>query len=213
MKLKDKLILTDCDGVLLDWNYGFTKWMKKHGFEYIGSEEYSIHKRFDIEKSQGREYVRRFNESAAMGWLPAFRDSVKYVKKLHEEHGYIFHVITSLSTDEYAGKLRKKNLEALFGKTAFDGITCLDTGADKNEALEKYLNSGCIWIEDKVINADVGLEYGLEPILIAHDHNKNVYDPNLFDFVRLDNWKEIYEYVTFPSVKYDKLKEKKVASL
>jgi FMN phosphatase YigB (HAD superfamily) len=28
----DKLILTDVDGVLLNWEYAFNIWMKRHGY-------------------------------------------------------------------------------------------------------------------------------------------------------------------------------------
>jgi FMN phosphatase YigB (HAD superfamily) len=191
MKLSNKLILVDCDGVLVDWEYGFTKWMKQHGHEPVVHDEYDIATTFGLDKAEAKNYVRMFNESAAMGWLPALRDAVKYVKKLHEEHGFIFHCITSLSLDEYAGKLRKKNLEALFGKTVFEKITCLDTGADKDEALEPYRESGCFWVEDKVSNAELGYELGLNSVLIAHGHNKDYEGP----IERVTNWKEIYEMI------------------
>ena len=29
----DKVILTDCDGVLLNWEYAFHCWMDAHGFK------------------------------------------------------------------------------------------------------------------------------------------------------------------------------------
>ena len=32
MKINEKLILVDCDGVLLDWQYSFLKWMKERGY-------------------------------------------------------------------------------------------------------------------------------------------------------------------------------------
>ena len=190
--IKDKLILCDCDGVLVDWVYGFTKWMKQHGYEIQVEGEYDIAKTFGITKAEGKRLVRHFNESAAMGWLPSLRDAVKYVRKLHEEHGYVFHCITSLSLDEHAGKLRKKNLEALFGKTVFEKVTCLDTGADKDEALEPYRDSGCFWIEDKIENAELGVELGLETILIEHDHNKD-YENEHIQIVGY--WKEIYDLI------------------
>lgn len=190
MKLNEKLILVDCDGVLVDWIYGFTRWMRGHGHNVIKSDVYDISEMFDIQKPEAKQLVRHFNESAAMGWLPQFRDSVKYVRKLHEEEGYIFHCITSLSLDEYAGKLRKKNLEALFGKTVFESIECLDTGADKDEALAKYKDSGCTWIEDKYENAIAGLNAGLNPVLINHDHNINQHHPEI---TRVHKWREIYD--------------------
>ena len=76
-----------------------------------------------------------------------------YVKRLHEEHGYVFHCITSLSKDENAQELRRMNLKKLFGKTAFDKFIFLDTGADKDEALLPYKDSGLWWIEDKIDNS------------------------------------------------------------
>jgi beta-phosphoglucomutase-like phosphatase (HAD superfamily) len=192
MKLNEKLILVDCDGVLLDWQYGFFRWMKQHGHEVINHRVYDIGETFGLEKSYAKSLVRTFNESAAMGWLPQFRDSIKYVRKLHEDHGFLFHCITSLSLDEYAGKLRKKNLEALFGKTVFEKIECLDCGADKDDALLPYKDSGCVWVEDKPENAVAGLNVGLNSILIQHAHNENFSDPRI---QKVKNWREIYEMI------------------
>ena len=56
-----------------------------------------------------------------------------------------------MSRDENAGKLREMNLSKLFGNQAFERIVCLDTGADKHEALEEYKDSGCWWLEDKPV--------------------------------------------------------------
>jgi len=194
MKLSDKLILVDCDGVILDWQYGFYRWMRDRGFEPIFHKEYDIGKIFDIPKSDAKQYVLQFNESAAIGWLPQLRDSVKYVRRLHEDHGFIFHCITSLSTDLYAGKLRKKNIEALFGKTAFEKIECLECGADKDEALKPYRDTGCLWVEDKPENAIAGQSIGLSSVLVTHEHNKSFENEN-HDIQRVKNWKEIYEMI------------------
>ena len=190
MKLSDKLILVDCDGVLLDWKYGFFRWMRERGFEPVQTGEYDIATIFDIPNKQAKELVRHFNESAAIGWLPQFRDAVKYVRKLHEDHGFIFHCITSLSTDTYAGKLRVKNLEALFGKTVFEKVECLECGADKDEALLPYKDSGCAWVEDKPDNALAGQKVGLNSLLIAHDFNENFDDPSI---TKVQNWREIHD--------------------
>jgi hypothetical protein len=189
MKLSEKLILTDCDGVLCDWQYGFFRWMREKGYEPVLSNEYDIGKTFDIPKDQAKALVRHFNESAAIGYLPQFRDAIKYVRKLHEDHGFIFHCITSLSLDEYAGRARRRNLEALFGKTVFEKVECLDCGADKDAALLPYADSGCAWVEDKTENCDLGIELGLNSILIAHGHNENYQG----SAPRVKNWREIYE--------------------
>ena len=42
-----KKILTDCDGVLLDWAYSFEKWMKFHfDLTVVDQTEYDIAKRY-----------------------------------------------------------------------------------------------------------------------------------------------------------------------
>jgi len=188
----DKVILVDCDGVLLDWKYGFYKWMLDHGYKIVEQNRYEVSETFGIPKEKGKELVQNFNESAAIGYLPALRDAVKYVKKINEEGGYVFHCITSLSTDPYAGKLRKKNLEKLFGKNVFEKLVCLECGADKDDALLPYKDSGCIWVEDKPENAMVGDTLGLKSVLIRHDFNKDFVHNNI---EKVSSWKEIYDMV------------------
>lgn len=192
MKLSDKLILVDADGVLLDWFHSFAEWMNFHGYPIVMNDEYQIEKTFDIPKEKAKALARHFNESARIEYLPPFRDAIKYVKKLHEEHGYVFHCITSLSTDPYAGDLRRKNIRRLFGETAFEKIICLDTGADKDEALAEYKDSGCCWLEDKAENAELGHHMGLNAVLMAHGHNKDFLHD---DIPVVNNWKEFYDLI------------------
>lgn len=194
--MHNKVILTDCDGVLLNWEYAFSCWMEQHGHTAIkgGNLLYDIGKRFDLTKEQAKQQIKIFNESAAIGFLPALRDAMFYVKRLHEEHGYEFHCITSLSTDPNAYKLRKMNLEKLFGPTAFTRLVCLDTGADKDAALEEYRDTDLYWIEDKLENAEAGLNYGLRPILM--EHGFNMHDTLSEGIHKVTNWKEIYVHIT-----------------
>lgn len=194
--MKDKVILTDADGCLLDWEYAFDVWMFQHGFQRKEGSQfvYNIGKRYGIDYEQGKKLIKIFNESAHMGFLPALRDSMYWVKRLHEEYGYVFHCITSMSADENAQALRRMNLEKLFGKTAFERIVILDTGADKDEALEPYRDTGCWWIEDKITNAVVGHEMGLRSLVMEHGHNMDFEHP---DIPRVVSWKEIFERITF----------------
>ena len=197
MKYNNKVILTDADGVLLNWEYAYTVWMEQHGHTQVDDANfiYDIGKRFGLESNNmGHRLVKQFNESAAIGFLPALRDAMYYVKRLHEEHGYVFRCITSLSTDRNAYKLRKMNLEKLFGETAFEELVCLDTGANKDEALEPYRDSGLYWIEDKLSNAVTGLDLGLKPILI--EHGFNMLDDIPEGMTKVVNWKEIYNHIT-----------------
>ena len=189
--MKEKVILTDCDGVLLDWEYAFTQWMRRHGYNPFDETQYNIGERFNLERPFAKKLVRMFNESAAIRKVPPLRDAIKYVKKLHEEHGFIFHAITSLSDDQYAQNLRTKNLIELFGPTAFEKYVYLDCGADKDEVLKEYEGTGCLWVEDKYENAIAGRDVGLNPVLMKHDYNMLK-----ADIMKVNNWKEIYELAT-----------------
>ena len=190
--MKSKVILTDCDGVLFDWEYAFGRWMNKHGYQVVSDGNYRMDIKYGISKDEASKLCRMFNESAWIRKLPPLRDAIKYIRKLHEDHGYVFHAITSLSDDYYAQHLRTKNLIEMFGPTVFEKYVYLDTGADKDEVLKVYEGSGCYWIEDKPENVDTGINFGLDGILVSHNHNKSyngtakcVYD-----------WKEIYNIIT-----------------
>ena len=191
--MKNKLILTDADGVILDWEWAFSVWMQERGYTLTADNKKSYdlyHQYKELEQKDYKKVVRTFNESAAIGFLPALRDSAYYVKRLHEEHGYEFRVITSLSLDKNAGRLREMNLRKLFGN-AIESVICLDTGADKDSALAPYKDSGMWWIEDKPANADVGHRLGLRSILIEHGHN--MHHECVYPVVK--NWRELYELV------------------
>ena len=190
--MKDKIILVDCDGVLLDWEHSFDRWMARHGYQILDRSEYNIGIRYGLDGVEKNRLVRMFNESAAIRKLPPLRDAIKYVKKLHEDHGFIFHAITSLSTDQYAQHLRTKNLRELFGNTVFDRYVYLDTGADKDDELAVYKGTECYWVEDKPENAVCGANLGLDSILMKHEHNRNFEDDRI---TKVRNWKEIYEMI------------------
>ena len=151
----NKKIIVDCDGVLLDWAYAFDVWMAEHGFHRIPDTEkyYSQSKRYGISDLQAIRQIQRFNDSGCVGFIPAYKDAVEYVNKLHNL-GWRFEVVSSLNKDKYAQRLREKNLIHLFGNV-FDFIDCsLDHTYTKEEYLrERYSGQDHFWLEDSVSNA------------------------------------------------------------
>jgi FMN phosphatase YigB (HAD superfamily) len=192
-----KYIITDIDGVVLDWEEGFSVWMEHHGHEKVEGYQfqYNIGDRYGMTYEQGSKLVKQFNESAAIGFLPPLRDAQYYVKLLHEKHRYKFVALTSLSLDPYAKALRERNLKKLMGD-AFERVICLDTGADKDHALKelaskkKYENAW--WIEDKPENLHAGVKVGFKGIMMEHGHNMNT---SVNGFVA-KNWEDIYNLIT-----------------
>ena len=162
-----RIILTDVDGVLLEWEHHFTEWMLQRSYYenevgegYIGKKiypykllddkqnTYEMAERFGLTKTEIRKEIREFNKSAWMGTQCPIQDSQTHI---------------------------------------------LDTGADKDSALAEFHNTGLYWVEDKPKNALAGLNYGLKPILIDHEYNRDFDHPEI---TRVNNWKEIHKLVT-----------------
>ena len=189
----EKVILTDCDGAILDWEWAFHSWMEHHGHTVKEKGHYKVSKMYGIDWSVGKTLVRTFNESAAIGFLPPLRDAQYYIKMLHERHQYKFICITSLSLDPHAQKLRERNLAKIFGPNTFQECVFLDCGADKDEILADYgaRYPGHVWVEDKPANADIGSACGFDSILMEHGHNMDYSGPAKL----MKNWEEVYNYV------------------
>ena len=182
-------ILTDVDGVLLEWEPAFTKWMNSKGYEVQTEGVYKQATRFGIEQALSDALTNRFNESAWMGYLKPIPGAVKWLERFADE-GYTFECLTSQSEDIYAGYLRKYNLEMLFGKVITE-CTCIATGSDKDEHLKNWA-PGHWWIEDKPQNAIAGLEAGHKPILITHPYNKDFEHEGI---ERADSWEDIFNII------------------
>ena len=205
MPTSNRIILTDVDGVLLEWEHHFTKWMlqrtlfdergaRYHPYRLLPDKEntYEMAERFGLTKTEIRKEIREFNRSAWMGTQRPMLESQTWVKLLAAE-GWTFIPITSQTSDIPAQQLRKKRLSELFGEHIFVNYHILGTGADKDSALAEFHNTGLYWVEDKPHNAIAGLKYGLKPILIDHPYNKDFEHP---DVIRVSNWKEIHQIVS-----------------
>lgn len=189
---KEKHILVDCDGVLMNWQYAFELWMDERGHKVIEEyrDLYDQHTRYGMTYPEMRFWIHAFNASAAIGFLPPLRDSVYYIRKLQIEHGFTFKCISALSKDKHAQELRTRNIKMLFGKNTFDEFIYQDTGGDKTDDLERFRDSGLFWLEDKPKNAELGKEMGLHSIMVAHEFNSEIEG-----IPRFYKWKDIYEYI------------------
>ena len=205
MPTSNRIILTDVDGVLLEWEHHFTKWMlqrtlfddrgaRYHPYRLLPDKQntYEMAERFGLTVNEIRKEIREFNRSAWMGTQRPMLESQTWVKLLAAE-GWTFIPITSQTSDIPAQQLRKKRLGELFGQHIFTNYHILGTGADKDSALAEFHNTGLYWVEDKPKNAVAGLKYGLKPILIDHPYNQDFEHPEI---IRVSNWKQIHEIVS-----------------
>lgn len=191
--LFDNVVLVDFDGVCGLWVHSFAWWMHENGYKKVNHGEYSLAETYNISDEKAEFLSKMFNESAAIESIPPMRDSIKYIRKLHEEHGYVFHCISAIPDMVISKNARWKNIYNLYGKTAFTRLTLCGDSKAKDGLLAEYANSGCYWIEDVPKNAEYGLKWGLKPILINHPYNADYYNTSI---PKVTYWKEIYDYIT-----------------
>lgn len=195
-----KKILTDVDGVLLNWEYAFHVWMESKGHAPTVVDPglfWNMAKQYNITDERAMAHVREFNHSAAMGFIPPLRDAHEYVRKLHKEHNYIFHAVTSFTNEEFSVKLRQMNLDKVFSPGVFEHVECLPIGSPKRDYLSQFEGTGYYWLEDSIDNAVDGLELGLKPIIMEHGYTMHFSHPEI---PVVKDWKEIYDIVMHTSL-------------
>lgn len=189
-----KVIVTDCDGVLLDWEFAFDVWVAEKGYKRLpGTEQiFWAGSRYGIHNDDVLKLIYEFNESACIGFLPALRDAQHYVKALADQ-GYEFDLVSSLHVDRYAQMLRINNLTHIFGDVFRKINAHLSiTGSKEDFLREHYESSNCWWIEDRTDHVDAGIRVGMRGLLMDHPYNQDY----VGKATRVKNWQEIYEIVT-----------------
>lgn len=183
-----KIILTDVDEVIFDWQTPFEKWILSSG-RY--SPEQPLKKFWDIERwlnipyEEGHELVQEFNHMeehwANFEPLPGV---VRNVLQL-EDQGYKFVAVTACAEDEWTYTHRWHNLRKCFG-TAFDTLHCVGLSQPKKDILARYRPT--VWVEDKLRHAIDGADLGHKSFLINYNWNQYADDERI---TRVSGWDEI----------------------
>jgi 5'(3')-deoxyribonucleotidase len=193
----DKIILTDVDGVLLDWEISFEQYVTNLGYVFDPNKKtvYDISEQLNITRDEGTQLISDFNHSSQFEFISSFRDSVEYVQRFKNE-GWKFIAITTAGEHPDTWPLRRKNLDAVFGAGTIEQLYVLPLHGDKGVQLVNYRDSGFYWIEDKPSNAELGYKYGLRPLLMDNLHNKN-YNGWVR---RVNTWEEIHRIINDPTI-------------
>ena len=193
--MKNKIILSDCDGVLTNWSETFVQWaVSEKNLVLIDdhAERYWVEDKFvGLNHKEAHKYVHEFNRTETIRTLPPLRDAVKYVGQL-AELGYKLHVITAIEAADEIRERRIENLTNLFGDV-FSEITLVGKWEKKAKYLERCKDTHCWWLEDNVGHAETGYQLGLETVLMSHDYNAHfVHD----DIHVVEDWEQIYDLIT-----------------
>lgn len=182
-----KYIATDCDGVLLDWNKGFTRWMKDV-YSTSGRLDHALtlEDRYDLSTVEVMELIDKFNSSHMIGCLEPHKDALEVIKGLADKYKLV--VITALGHDTRNQTLRNLNLKNLFGDTVVD-VHYVGVTESKKETLNfvKQEYKPVAWLEDTIHHAISGAGLKIPSFVFDAPYNRRPMSPHL---TRVDNWSD-----------------------
>lgn len=183
-------LLTDVDGVLLDWATAFRDWAERHHGPLpptdVTDPNYA-HEWLGLTREEGYDVIQQFQRSEALADLPPYPDAVKYVRDLRNR-GHLLICVTSCGQQPDVVERRERNLKRVFGDI-FSEIVCLPVHASKAETLQRYARG--IWVDDATYHAEAGLSAGHTSYFMHRDVHPQPTEPTRYAVVR--DWVDIYE--------------------
>jgi hypothetical protein len=180
-----KILLTDIDGVVLDWQAHFNDYLDK----YYPDQELFDPTVFAQGETTGK-IIKEFNNTAWIGFLKPWKDSIEVLTEL-KNLGWKIYGCTSMGTDQYANALRKKNVENLM-PDVFTQLDIIPFMQPKGNWLSQWRGSGAVWVEDKWSNAILGADMGIKTFLMKQSYNSK---HDYAGVEKVDNWRQIYNKV------------------
>lgn len=191
---KQKVIVFDCDEILLDHLGGLRDWLKKKYGIITKSDypsEYDLTEWMGVnDQSEVRKYLEEFNQkSYEFGLLKPINESVpNYLSALrYTLPDAKFAVVTKSGTIGHGDVLRRVNIENVF-PNIFDEVHIVEMYESKRGVLHKLQTKYdvvCL-VDDYIANIETAVSMGIHGIMLECHHNKEFKDRQ--DFHYTDHW-------------------------
>ena len=188
------LILTDIDGVVLQWESAYENYMKSIGLDPLHFKD-RIHK-IDPKTlgitftEESRRFVEQFQSDPIYGNLPPFEDALRGIHRLHSE-GWTFIGITCCGTNETIVRLRHENIEKYF-PNIFTKIHTLEVYDSKENCLKQY--EPAVWVDDIPRHVLSGINCNHETYWLKRYPDFGHFDPRCSI---VSNWDEIIDHLNW----------------
>lgn len=159
------VILTDCDGVLLDWCGGYRKALRESLGPTRVSLDYSlstencvewVRDAYGVDANASVRLVNDFQVSPEFGRLHPFPDASEWLPRISCDFGIRFKIISSAGLRPDTFELRRQNL-GCFGQI-FEELLLVEAGHSKRSALLAQPPS--LWFDDTPHHVRAGVESG-----------------------------------------------------
>lgn len=183
-RTKKPVLLTDVDGVILDWVKTFGEFAVSKGFTLRMESPltWEMSEWFGATSEQIKSMITEMNSSEIFARIPAFPDAQNVLPQLAEKYDLV--AITSCSNDPLTIQRRVKNLQLV--DVRFKEVHCLNFNETKKTLLSAYPTT--IWVEDRFEGAESGVETGHKSVLINRSYNLNQYHQKI---IKVDSWHQI----------------------
>ena len=196
--MRNKLLVTDVDQVLLDWHEGFLEWVElNHGWKINPNhpqDSYDMVPWFLPLEFNGEEL--HMNESGLV-WLieefnsyprclqPIDKDIESHLEDLRD-YGIEIVALTSFGGCPKTGNFREEYLKVIFGDV-FKEVIILPLRACKKAKLKELQPDW--FVEDNTSHSHSGLELGIKTFILDYSYNKDS------RAIRVRDWEEIYHLI------------------
>lgn len=160
------VILTDIDGVAIQWQSGLPYFAQKYNLPLEHILNVIIEDKFippaeifDCHKDLADKLIRKYNSSDFIRYLAPYADSLAVINKLKSKYRFV--AVTALGTDVDSLLNRKFNLQALFPGAFEDIFVC---GHDESKSVlfrkakEKYGSNIVAYIDDMPHHVEAAYE-------------------------------------------------------
>lgn len=192
-------VVTDVDGVLLDWFDGFDQWMindKRVKVDHSTLPSmYDLTDKYHVTSEQIVGYITEFNSSEKFGHLKPVHGALEYFMPLLNDNSMVWRWLSSgsiKSKEIQCMANRYSNLQDAFGSGFVDGLLL-----PMRESKVPYLkhlqttDDHLVFIEDSLSHAMEAVKLDIKTILLDYPYNQQDEDPKLL--FRVENWKDASE--------------------
>lgn len=190
----DKIILTDCDDVVLDWFPQFRLFCEKTLNVSLSERptQYSMQKWLNLSVEEIRALIDEFDRNQeSFGNLGPICQAEIYLPKFVDD-GYKIYGITASSTNPPSMQRRRKNLKRVIGDV-FTDVYFVDRADEKKKYLQQFAPT--FYVEDKIYNAQMAADLGHTGIVMRQLSNKD-HEHEYPDLIWVDSWADIYEMIS-----------------
>lgn len=191
------LILTDIDGVVLQWVSRLPEFLASKGYDTTEAQAVYDEDRWttmeelmgDVDTETATALFNEYCSSDYLKNLDAYKDSVAIINEMKQHFDFV--AITAIGLKPINKTNRVANLEALF-PGAFSEVHCVDFGASKEKVLARYAGKNPLfYIDDGNKHVREAMNVGINGIQFG-DLNRGKDEEMKYD-IKVNTWAQIRE--------------------